>query len=132
MFSQPKLATKMNKWYLLGSIVLLAACSSNRSSQLEINDDPLILGTASPILLDLQSTRILLSDYILEPQRLDSVTSDGPFELEIDNSVLRVEGRPQKPVYNLTFWSKGIGESVLLKRTKKTLHSFVFMGDGAY
>lgn len=118
------------KWFLAGSLlVLLASCTSNEYT-LNESESPLILGNASPIQLELEVTKVILGDYVLQPARIDSITTDGPFNLEIDNSVLVILGRPNKPLYNLTFWSDGVGESVLLKQNKKTLYSFVYNGQG--
>ncbi len=58
---------------------------------------------ATSIRFDLQVTQMILEHYILEQERRDSVTSDGPFNFEIDNSVLMILGRPVKLWYNLTF-----------------------------
>ncbi|MEQ9008580.1 MAG: hypothetical protein RLP12_11895, partial [Ekhidna sp.] len=90
----------------------------------------MILGLASPIQLDLQSTRVVLEDYVLDPSRLDSITTDGPFNLKTEHSILTITGRPMQELYNLTFWAEGVGESVLLKRTRKTLYSFLYASDG--
>ncbi len=114
----------MKKSLLIGSLIALLACE--KKIELSFPGIPLIIGQATPIQLDLQSTAVVLDDYIQQPERLDSVTTDGPFDLEIDNSILRITGRPKKWLYNLTFWSDGVGESVLLKRTKKTMHSFLY------
>ena len=114
----------MKKLLLIGSVVALLGCGKNGT--LSIPDDPLIIGQATPIQLDLQFTAVALGDYLMNPERLDSVTTDGPFDLEIDNSILRITGRPKKALYNLTFWDNGAGESVLLKRTKKTMYSFLY------
>ncbi len=118
----------MKKLFLIGSLVILLSCGENKD--LLILENPLIIGSATPIQLDLQTTNIALEDYVLSPERLDSITTDGPFNLEINNSILRITGRPKQPLYNLTFWSEGIGESVLLKRTKKTMYSFLYQPKG--
>lgn len=114
----------MKRWFLAGSVLALFGCSVEKG--LDTLSEPLIIGSATPIQLDLQLTQVVLEDYILDPVRIDSVTTDGPFNLEIDNSVLRIQGRPKQALYNLTFWSQGISESILLKRAKKTLYSFLY------
>lgn len=130
MFKQLKENMSTKKWFLIGSILFLFSGCSEDSYEIPTNENRLIIGAASPIQLDLEVTKIILGDYVLNPLQIDSITTDGPFLAEIDNSVLVLLGRPKKPLYNLTFWSQGIGESVLLKRTKKTLYSFVYNGKG--
>jgi glycosidase len=119
----------MKKWFLTGSILLLLGCGVD--TQVTTLNEPLIIGAATPVQLDLQHTQIVLEDYVTEPNRIDSITTDGPFNLEINSSILNIHGRPKKGLYNLTFWSNGIGESVLLKRTKKTMYSFLYQGTGS-
>ena len=113
------------KWYLVGSLaILFIACEPQQ--RVSLLDNSLIIGKATPIQLDLERTVIPIEDYVLDPSRLDSVTTDGPFNLEIDNSNLILIGRPKQALYELTFWDEGIGESVLLRRTKKSLYSFMY------
>ncbi|WP_370087829.1 alpha-amylase family glycosyl hydrolase [Ekhidna sp.] len=114
----------MKKWYLAGSVLaLMVACQPSSLGELE---SPLIYGKATPISLDLEVTTILVEDYVIETERIDSISTDGPFNLSLKDAELTIVGRPKKPLYNLTFWSQGVGESVMLKRTKKTMFSFLF------
>ncbi len=118
----------MKKLLLVGSVlILLTACEKQ---QIETLDQPLILGKATPINLNLDVTTVQIEDYIIDISRLDSVSTDAPFRLTRKDGTLTISGRPQLPLYNLTFWSKGIGESVLLKRTKKTMYSFLYQAAG--
>ncbi len=114
----------MKRLLLIGSV--LATLISCDSSQIETLDSPLILGKATPINLDLEVTTIQVEDYVSDPSRLDSISTDGPFNIIAKDGALILRGRPKQPLYNLTFWSHGIGESVLLKRTKKTMYSFMY------
>ncbi|WP_462250640.1 alpha-amylase family glycosyl hydrolase [Ekhidna sp.] len=119
----------MKKLLLAGSIVaLLAACEPASLQSLESS---LILGKATPIHLGMDKTDVQVADYVIDPSRIDSITSDGPFSLQEREGILSISGKAKKDLYNLTFWSSGIGESVLLRRTKKTLYSFLFPSSGA-
>lgn len=89
---------------------------------------PLIEGYAEPIQLELELTRIPLNVYVEDATRIDSITSDGPFNYEVDNSTIILLGRPKKPLYVLQLWHNGVSESILLKRTKPKLHSFLYVG----
>ncbi len=119
----------MMRWSLLGSLFLLTIACQQSNDMLDIQEAPLIIGKATPILLDLERTLIPIEDYVFDPQRIDSITTDGPFRVEIDNSNVILTGRPKKSLYEMTFWSNGKGESVLLKRTKKSLYSFFYRGN---
>ena len=118
----------MKKWLLIGSVLtLFSACVPDNLRTLE---SPLILGKATPIKLGLEMTKIPVGDYVIDSQRIDSISTDGPFTVELKNGILSIAGRSEKPLYNLTFWSQGIGESVLLERTRKTLYSFLYEPKG--
>lgn len=115
----------MKRWYLLGSW-LLVACSG---STLPVLDRPLIEGLPEPVLMGLEASAVIMGDVIQDPTRVDSVSVDGPFEMEIDNSNVILYGRPEEAGYALTFWSEGVGESLLLKKDQRTLRSFVYQTD---
>lgn len=108
--------------------MILASCQQ-RPASLEVLNEPLIVGNPPAVLLDLERTVIPLGEYVPDPIRIDSVTVDGVFNYDIDNSNLMLLGRPKKPLYAVTLWAEGIGESMLLKRTKKTLYSFFYQGE---
>lgn len=107
--------------------MILMSCQQ-RPASLEVLDDPLIVGSPPAVLLDLERTVIPLEDYVPDPIRIDSVSVDGLFNYDIDNSNLLLLGRPKKPLHVMTLWTEGVGESILLKRTKRTLHSFFYKG----
>lgn len=115
------------KWFLLLSLAVLASCQK-KSAPLEVLNEPLIRGIAPAIFLDLERTVIPLQQYVSDVGRIDSVTFDGVFNYDIDDSNLLLLGRPKKPLYRATLWTEGVGESLLLKRTKRTLHSFLYQG----
>ncbi len=121
---------KKRKRFLCYFIILaLGSCNSTSEKTIDVLDEPLISGLADPVQLELELTRIPMSNYVEDPTRIDSVTSDGPFNYEIDNSDIILIGRPQKQLYVLHLWSNGFKESILLKRTKPILHSFLYIGD---
>ncbi len=128
MYIRLKPTTMMVRWFLIGSLSFLFSCQVEQDP-VEVLAEPLITGSATPIKLDLERTVIPVEDYVVNPQRIDSISIDGPFNTGIDNSNIILLGRPKKPLYELTFWSQGVGESVLLKRTKKSLYSFFYQGE---
>ncbi len=108
--------------------LVLVSCSSPRQ-ELAVMMPPLINGLAQPVQLELELTRIPMSNYVENPGQIDSITSDGPFNYEVDNSDIILLGRPKKQLYVLHLWSNGFKETVLLKRTKPILHSFLYLGE---
>ncbi|MEQ9404820.1 MAG: alpha-amylase family glycosyl hydrolase [Cyclobacteriaceae bacterium] len=122
--------TIQKKWFFRGSLflLLLSSCQS-KENNISQPENPLIIGRATPIQLNQEETILPIEDYVIQYDRIDSVTSDGPFSIEIIDSNLVISGQPEKPGYSLTFWEKGNGESVLLKRNIKTPYSFSYSGD---
>ncbi|MEQ9404296.1 MAG: hypothetical protein RIM99_11950 [Cyclobacteriaceae bacterium] len=106
-------------------ILVALSCRPGQKSP-AMHDLPLINGTTDPIVMDTERTVIPMSDYVSDPFRIDSVTTDGPFAMEIDNSNILLYGRPDRSLYLMSFWSKGIAESVLIRPVKKSLHSFLY------
>jgi len=112
-------------------LALLSACGDPSGRRIEVLDPPLIKIGSEPVQLELELTSIPMSSYSDDPLRVDSITTDGPFSYEVDNSNLQLFGRPKKPLYVLNMWEDGIPESILLKRTKPKLHNFLYIGDAS-
>lgn len=119
----------MKRWYLAGSILFLLLSCETSKDPIQTLSNPLIVGKATPIQLGMMETIIQVEDYVLEPNRIDSVTTDGPFSIAFDGSLVTLQGKAQKPLYELIVWAEGLGESILLRRVEKTSHSFHFSGD---
>ncbi|MTI22291.1 alpha-amlyase [Fulvivirga sp. RKSG066] len=119
----------MKRLLLAGSFAsLLLSCGQNQNLTIEQHEEPLIIGKASPITLQNGSTEITLTDYVLKPERIDSITVDGSLSLETKENSLLLNGDLEKPASLLHFWSGGIAESVLLKKSNKTEHIFSYSG----
>ena len=115
------------KWFLIGSLFIFFSCQDGNS--LPVLSEPLLTGNQSIILLESDQTGIPLENLVNRPERIDSVTSDGPFAIEIDNSNIILYGKPRTNIYSLTLWSEGFSESLILKKAQKSLYSFLYQGD---
>ncbi|MEP1096334.1 MAG: glycogen-binding domain-containing protein [Cyclobacteriaceae bacterium] len=113
------------------TVALLSTCADPSERRIEVLDPPLIKLDAEPVQLELELTSIPMSTYSGDPSRIDSLTTDGPFNYQVDNSNIQLFGRPKKPLYVLNMWENGIPESILLKRTKPKLHNFLYIGDAS-
>ena len=95
-------------------------------------DDEIIFGLASPIVLNASDTTILvLKDYLLQPQTLDSVTSPHGYTSKIDHraGVLYIIPKGETEKFDVTqsfalrFWIKGASYEIPLKtRYFQTIH----------
>ena len=119
---------KAMKFALTCSILwLLSGCNSEENNTLLVLPDVLIQGKASPILLQQDSTGIILQDFVTDLERLDSVTTNGELSLIISDELLIIKGTLSEPLAVLTFWSNGIGESTLIKKSKKQIVSLEYI-----
>lgn len=114
--------------YLSVVLAIMQACTPSENQEIAVLDPPLINHIAQPVQLELELTQIPLEEYIDDATRIDSITTNGPFNQQIDNSNILLLGRPQKPLYVLNIWSDGVAENLLLKRTRPILHNFLYIG----
>lgn len=120
----------MKKLLFAGSLILfLVGCETKKEPfYLAISEDPLIIGKATPILLEKGQTEIVISDYVLERDRIDSITTSSNLTVNTVGNLLTLSGDLNQPLANLSFWSGGIAESVLLKKSNKTTVQFEYEG----
>lgn len=114
---------------LLILVFFVCACAISSEKRLNVPDSPLIEELGQPFQLDLEHSRIPMRNYVEDPSKIDSISSDAPFNYEIDNSNIILLGRPQKPLYVLQLWSNGIPETIVMKKTRPVLYSFLYLGD---
>lgn len=119
----------MKNWFWICSMLFFGLACEKASESL-VPENPLIVGLASPVQVASGTTGINLQDYVLDPSRIDSITTDGPFTIEIEEGyTLLLSGDPTKHLYNLNLWSAGIPESILLVKTSRVDRLFVFEND---
>ncbi len=121
----------MKKLLLAGSFIAsgLISCTQEAKQHFDVHGDPLIIGKASPILLDNDKTKIVITDYVLDPTRVDSITNEGQLSQTQNGDTLVLTRTLHTPLSSLHFWSNGIAESVLLKKSNKETISFTYTGE---
>ncbi|HNP17814.1 MAG TPA: alpha-amylase family glycosyl hydrolase [Fulvivirga sp.] len=108
--------------------LLLFSCNNNGTERLDVHTDPLILGKATPIQLNQDSTAIIIADFVLEPSRIDSISNTGGLTQTLSDDKLILTGQQKNPLSVLTFWSSGLGESVMLVKSSKSTIGFTYTG----
>ncbi|MDP4282668.1 MAG: alpha-amylase family glycosyl hydrolase, partial [Bacteroidota bacterium] len=108
--------------------LLICGCKSN--NDIRVAKDPEILGIATPIAMQPDSTVIELGDYFRHPNKIDSVFLDKTmtFRITPDSAEMIITIR-QKPVPRLsvmTVWMKGYPYSLMLERSRKVWQHFTF------
>jgi len=117
----------MRKLLLAGSLLLfISGCEKSETQKLQQHGEALIVNKATPILLNKGITSVVVSDYVLDQSRIDSMTNTGGLEQKVRDGELLLKGNLEQPLAVLSFWSQGIAESVLLKQSNKTTYSFSY------
>lgn len=119
--------------YAFIAISSFLACSKKVTNS---SAETMILGLASPILIsESDTTFIVLQDYFLKPELVDSVSQLFGFEVNLNRTSGKLAIIPkqisnQKPG-NLRLWVKGISYDIPLKyRYKKSVHFAVKNSSG--
>lgn len=115
-------------YYAVVLAVVLPACSPSSNEEIKAYDQNMIVGRATPVLLQPDSTVINIEDYVLEYAQLDSIQTPNELESTIQDNILVLNGELSSQLGNLTFWINGQHYDVLLKKSAKRLHSFSFTG----
>ena len=120
----------MKKLILFAAIIALAACKSKTETVAEVAD---VVGLCSPIQLMPDSTVVVLTDYFLQPERLDSFRL--PVELRWnyaagDSSKLIIAGNTQRAYSLFTAWSAGQQFDIPLKRSTRVDYKYTFDAAG--
>ncbi len=107
-------------------IFSLLACNKKESKPLKNNSEISIdKGLNSPIYMQKDTTRVILSDYILYPERIDSISWSKNYQIlwQKGNDTLQIiAGENLRPVENLRIYVANNSIDIpLFKNTKKTL-----------
>jgi len=105
----------------LSCIALLQGCASHED--IKISDKPEITGVAVPVILQPDSTTLILGDYFLHPKFIDSVITDKSLAWRISPDSTELTLTPQgKLVPRLSVmkvWIDGYCYSLLLEKSRK-------------
>ena len=122
----------MSKYlFILLLALLLPGCDNDDARR------PLPLGKDLPLIQPYQLgtglTEIILTDFFPETKLIDSVLINGS-RVAMSQDKTSVEFLPEpeiRPLVGMQIWSDGIPYSILLRRSKKVAHDFVFDPEGA-
>jgi glycosidase len=102
------------------SIVLLAALTLACSAS-DIPSESDIPGLASPIQLQFDSTTVVMADFFMHPEKIDSIHVGKGLDYQVkgDFEEVVLTGKPVNALSLLTVWMSGDRYDILLKRTEK-------------
>jgi len=112
----------------LATTLLLSGCGSN--DDIPVDKTPQMVKLTAPVILNTDSTVILLADYLQRPTQIDSVKLDPTLMATISadsvQMVIRPADRDFPRLSVMTLWSKGFPYSLLLEKTTKIHYRFTF------
>lgn len=113
-------------------ITVLALVLTGCSSYIEAPKDSQIIGLASPISLEFDTTTITTADYFISPSLIDSVVVPASLSaaLSKDREEVVLSGSLDKPLDVITFWTDGYGYDILLKKSNKQEVTITFNPEG--
>jgi glycosidase len=104
------------------------SCSSN--NDVPVAKESQMLKLAAPILINSDSTVIMLADYLVKPTWIDSLELDNSLKAEISadstQMVIKPTDRDFPKLSTLKIWSKGFSYSLLLEKSTKLRYRFTF------
>lgn len=118
--------------FLLTLPLILAACSEKKSLGLpaETAED---VGLNSSITVNPGLNTIITRDFIIHPEKIDSVTSDFPSTkatLSDDKQTIDIDVQGLPHIGNLAIWIDGVPYSILMKLTDEVEVSFTYDPQG--
>ncbi len=116
-------------WFLLASILILNSCSKkNKSDIFPVNSQ--IVGLAAPFRLQGTHSVMTLSDYFLEPNKIDSISGHEDFEYYLDKEnnqlIINLEKDEIPYLSEMKVWMGKAKYSLLLQRSRKIMFTFEF------
>ena len=115
-------------------IMILAAFAGckERQPELLIHDQIDIVGLASPVYLNPDTTQIYLTDYFMDISRIDSIYI-GQYKINYQKGsekIIFIANEHTPELNQMKVWIKGAPLSILLRRSDKTKHTFSFDPEG--
>ncbi len=111
-----------------GLALSLWSCSSN--NDLPLAKDPQMIKLSAPILLNNDSTLLVLADYLIRPTWIDSMELDKSLNASISADstlmVIKPVDRDFPKLSMLKIWSKGFSYSLLLEKSTKIKYRYTF------
>jgi glycosidase len=108
---------------LLSSIALVLITGCGRNEGLKIPDQPLMSKLCPPVVLQTDSTVLVLRDYLKDPKAIDSVNTDPSLKVFISDDSTKLTlfptGKNLPRLSVLTLWANGYAYDLLLRKSPK-------------
>lgn len=114
--------------FFLAGFIFFAGCKSKED--INVPKQPEILGIATPVYLQPDSTILVLSDYFLHPKAIDSILTDKNLSVRISPDTTQLtliqkdKNLPKLSVMKV--WIDGFCYSLMIEKSKKIWHHLGF------
>jgi len=115
---------------LLLIVIFFAGCKKNQKKK-SFPEEHEILNIVYPLKLNVDTTLIFLQDYVINPERIDSITfSNGITQYKDLSSAYMLKivcNNAKLPIYSLmNLWIKNNAYTILLEKSDKITYNFTF------
>ncbi len=110
-------------------IVVIGLLSACKGKSIRFNDENLIVGTASPISINPDSTEINLEDFVLQTNKIDSISLPTGLSLKRMGNQLTATGMMALKIDVLRIWSNGQAYSIPLQKVNKQKVTLTYTGN---
>ena len=111
------------------AVITLMLISCKTSKPVSFNDQELIKGNASPILVENGENEINLEDYVVDVSKIDSVTVPPELTKKQEKNILKVEGQLATKISSIKLWHQGQAYAIPLQRAAKTPITLTYKGE---
>jgi glycosidase len=110
------------------AILLIGLSSCEKKSKVQFNDTGLIIGNASPLLINPDSTYVNLEDYVLDLTKIDSISVPTGLTQNRDGRNLSLTGEMKSTIASLQLWSGGVSYAIPLQKINKKAVTLTYSG----
>jgi cyclomaltodextrinase / maltogenic alpha-amylase / neopullulanase len=116
----------MTKYFVV-LILFLSSCET--SKPVSFNDQELIKGNASPIIVENGISEINLEDYVIDVSKIDSVTAPPELRKNQAKNTLALEGELVTKISSIKLWHHGQAYAIPLQKANKKSISLNYSGE---
>lgn len=103
--------------YCLGFFLII---SCNAKKEIIFNDQNLIIGNATPVLIHEGINEINLSDYVVDLSKIDSISVPAGLSSHRNNEILIVEGNIKNRLAEIILWHQQQAYAIPVQRANKS------------
>ncbi|MFN5169430.1 MAG: alpha-amylase family glycosyl hydrolase [Cyclobacteriaceae bacterium] len=108
---------KSMRWFLIGSLAVAVACKS--TPEIRFDDQALITGLATPVLIVPGTNELVLEDYVRDTSLIDSIHIQPSVPFSRNENRLVITGPLPMSLGDVLIWHRGQAYAIPLQRASK-------------